>query len=238
MASIAIRGLAKRFGRTQAVDAVSFDVEGGTVTGFVGPNGAGKTTTLRCLLGLVNQDAGSAEINGRRYRDLDAPLRTVGAVLEGTSYYPGRNGRDHVRLAARAAVVAEDRVDEMLDRVDLTDAAKKRVKSYSLGMKQRLGIAMALVGDPDVLVLDEPANGLDPAGIKWIRDLMRDFAGGGRAVLVSSHVLAEVSAVADAVVIIDKGRVLKSGLLGDVVGDKTLEDVFFEVTTGGGDDRS
>ena len=230
MAAIAIRGLTKRYKDRVAVDDVTFDVRRGRVTGLVGPNGAGKTTTLRCLVGLVHPTSGTAEIDGRRYSNLESPLQTVGTVLEGASFYPGRTGRDHVRIAARSAGVGDDRVHEAISIAGLSDGATKRVKAYSLGMKQRLGIAMALVADPEVLLLDEPANGLDPAGIKWVRDLVRDFAAEGRTVLMSSHVLTEVSLVADDVVIIHKGKVVGSGPLAEVSGSRTLEDVFFELT--------
>jgi ABC-2 type transport system ATP-binding protein len=201
------QGLTKRYGKVLAVDNLSFEVRTGTITGFLGPNGAGKTTTLRIFLGLVHPTAGSATIDGKRFRDLEQPTR-VGAVLEATGFYPGRSGRDHLRAIATAARIPHERVGEVLELVGLESAAKRRVKGYSLGMRQRLGIATALLGDPEILILDEPANGLDPDGIRWLRDFMRRFASGGRTILVSSHVLAEVSQVADDVVIVDKGRLV------------------------------
>jgi ABC-2 type transport system ATP-binding protein len=201
------QGLTKRYGKVLAVDDLTFEVRAGTITGFLGPNGAGKTTTLRIFLGLVHPTAGSATVDGKRFRDLEQPTR-VGAVLEATGFYPGRNGRDHLRAIATAARVPRQRVGEVLALVGLESAAKRRVKGYSLGMRQRLGIATALLGDPEILILDEPANGLDPDGIRWLRDFMRQFASGGRTILVSSHVLAEVAQVADDVVIVDKGRLV------------------------------
>jgi ABC-2 type transport system ATP-binding protein len=205
---IEVAGLSKRFGSTQAVDDLSFRVEAGSVTGFLGPNGAGKSTTLRALLGLVHPDRGSATILGRRYRDLDQPVRRVGAILEASALHPGRSGRNHLRVLATAARLPRSRVEELLQLVELTGAAKRRTKGYSLGMRQRLGLAAALLGDPQVLVLDEPANGLDPQGIRWLRDLLRSLAAEGRAVLISSHVLSEIAQTVDSVVIIDRGRLV------------------------------
>jgi len=203
---IEVDGLSKRFGQTQAVAGLSFRVEPGTVTGFLGPNGAGKSTTLRSVLGLVHPDAGRATVLGVPYSQLDRPLHRVGAVLEASEVHPGRSGRNHLRVQAAAAGLPASRVDEVLALVELTAAAKRRVKGYSLGMRQRLGLAAALLGDPRVLVLDEPANGLDPQGIRWLRDFLRSMAAEGRAVLVSSHVLAEVAQTADEVVVIARGR--------------------------------
>ena len=203
---IEVQGLTKRFGKTVAVDDLSFRVRPGAVTGFLGPNGAGKTTTLRILLGLVHPTAGTATIAGRRYADLDAPLHRVGAAVEAAGFHPGRSGRDHLRGVALAARISSTRVDEVLADVDLVAQARRRVRTYSLGMRQRLLLAQALLGDPEVLLLDEPANGLDPAGMRWLRDLLRRFAEDGRTVLVSSHVLAEVEQVADEVVILHRGR--------------------------------
>jgi ABC-2 type transport system ATP-binding protein len=205
---IEVAGLTKRYGSTTAVDALSFRAEPGRVTGFLGPNGAGKTTTLRILVGLLHATSGSATITGRRYAELPEPGRTVGAILEANAFHPGRRGRDHLRTLARATGVPESRVPEVLALVDLSGAAEKRAKAYSLGMKQRLSLAGALLGDPRVLVLDEPANGLDPQGIRWLRGLLRGLADEGRTVLVSSHVLAEIAQLADDVVIIAKGRSL------------------------------
>ncbi|MEO5575322.1 MAG: ATP-binding cassette domain-containing protein [Gaiellaceae bacterium] len=203
---IEVAGLSKRFGQTLAVDSLDFRVEAGTITGFLGPNGAGKTTTLRVLLGLAHPSAGSATIMGRRYRDLDQPAKRVGAVLEASNVHPGRSGRNHLLVLAAAADVPASRVDEVLALVELAAVSRKRTKTYSLGMRQRLGLAAALLGDPEVLILDEPANGLDPQGIRWLRDLLRALAAEGRTVLVSSHVLAEVAQTVDEVVIIHRGR--------------------------------
>lgn len=213
MATVSVRSLTKRFGPTVAVDDLSFDVAAGSVTGFLGPNGAGKTTTLRCLLGLVAPTGGSALIDGARYRDLPHPTRTVGAVLEGANFHDGRTGRNHLRVVARSGELDESRIDETLDLVALGDVADKRVAGYSLGMRQRLGISAALLGDPDVLLLDEPANGLDPEGIRWLRGFLRELAAQGKTVLVSSHVLAEVAQTVDRVVVIGKGRLIAESSL-------------------------
>jgi ABC-2 type transport system ATP-binding protein len=200
--------LTKRFGALLAVDDLSFRLEAGTVTGFLGPNGAGKTTTLRMLLGLVRPTAGQALVFGRSYRRHPEPSRRVGAVLEAADFHPGRSGREHLITLALAAGLTIRRVDEVLEIVGLGGAARRRVKTYSLGMRQRLGLAAALLGDPELLILDEPANGLDPEGVHWLRTFMRDFAADGRTVLVSSHVLAEVAQTVDRVVIIDRGRLV------------------------------
>ncbi|MBA2361079.1 MAG: ABC transporter ATP-binding protein [Actinobacteria bacterium] len=203
---IEVDRLTKRFGKTVAVEDLSFRVAPARVTGFLGPNGAGKTTTLKVMLGLTRPSAGSAAIGGRLYRDLDDPIRKVGAVLETSNYHPGRSGRNHLRVLAAAAGLPRSRVEEVLELVAMKDSAKRRVKGYSLGMRQRLGLAAALLGDPEVLVLDEPANGLDPAGIRWLRDLLRSLADQGRTVLVSSHLLAEMEQIADDVVVIHRGK--------------------------------
>ena len=203
---IEVDRLTKRYGSVLAVDDLSFRAEPGRVSGFLGPNGAGKTTTLRALVGLLHQTSGSATVLGRRYEDLEDPVRTVGAILEANAFHPGRTGRNHLRTLARMARISDARVDEVLGLVDLAEAARRRTKGYSLGMKQRLSLAGALLGDPRVLILDEPANGLDPHGIRWLRDLLRALAAEGRTVLVSSHVLTEVAQLADDVVIIAKGR--------------------------------
>ena len=209
--------LSKRFGKTQAVAGLSFRVEPGTITGFLGPNGAGKSTTLRSVLGLVHPDAGTTTVLGVPYRELDRPLNRVGAVLEASEVHPGRSGRNHLRVQAAAACIPSSRVEEVLALVELSAAAKKRVKGYSLGMRQRLGLATALLGDPEVLVLDEPANGLDPAGIRWLRDFLRSLAAEGRTILVSSHVLSEVAQTADRVVIIHRGKLVHQGSIADVL---------------------
>jgi len=214
---IEVVSLSKRFGKTQAVSDLSFRVEPGTITGFLGPNGAGKSTTLRAILGLVHLDAGRATVLGLPYRQLDRPLHRVGAVLEASEVHPGRSGRNHLRVQAAAAGLPRSRVEEVLSLVELSAAAKRRVKGYSLGMRQRLGLATALLGDPEVLVLDEPANGLDPAGIRWLRDFLRSLAAEGRTILVSSHVLSEVSQTADSVVIIHRGTLVQQGSIAEVV---------------------
>jgi ABC-2 type transport system ATP-binding protein len=211
VAAIEVRSLTKRFGPVVAVDDVSFDVEPGKVTGFLGPNGAGKTTTLRMVLGLARPTSGSVAIDGSPYAALADPAGTVGAALEHAGFHPGRRGRDHLRVVARAAGIPESRADETLELVALSDAGKRRVGGYSLGMRQRLALATALLGDPRILVLDEPANGLDPQGIRWLRDFLRWYAAEGRTVLVSSHVLSEVAQTADAAIVITKGRVVAQG---------------------------
>jgi ABC-2 type transport system ATP-binding protein len=204
-------GLTKRFGAVSAVDGLTARVEPGLVTGFLGPNGAGKTTSLRMLLGLVRPTAGSATIGGRRYAEIERPLQTVGAALEASSFHPGRSAANHLKAYARAARLPLTRVDEVLGLVGLADVAGRRVGGYSLGMRQRLGLATALLGDPGVLVLDEPSNGLDPEGIRWMRSLLRHLAEEGRTVLISSHLLAEVQQTVDALLIISRGRLVFQG---------------------------
>ena len=213
---IEVEHLTKRFGATVAVDDLSFSVSPGNVTGFLGPNGAGKSTTLRALLGIVVPDAGSTRVLGRPYVELVRPLERVGAILETAEAHPGRSGRNHLRVLAVGAGIPHARVDEVLELVGMRDAARRRVKTYSLGMRQRLGLAAALLGDPEVLVLDEPANGLDPQGIRWLRDFLRTLAAEGRTVLVSSHVLAEVAQTVDHVVIIHEGRLVRQATMADV----------------------
>ncbi|MCW2503879.1 MAG: transporter ATP-binding protein [Actinomycetia bacterium] len=208
---IVVSGLTKQFKRVRAVDDLSFTVEPGTITGFLGPNGAGKTTTLRMLLGLVGPTAGTATIGGVRYADLPHPLRTVGASLESSSFHKGRTGRNHLRVMCAAAGLPVTRADEVLDATGMTAAANRKVRGYSLGMKQRLGLAATLLGDPQVLILDEPANGLDPEGIRWLRGFLRTLADRGRTVLVSSHLLAEVEQTVDDVVIIAGGKSVRQG---------------------------
>jgi ABC-2 type transport system ATP-binding protein len=215
---IEVEGLTKRFGRVVAVRELSFTVPTGTVTGFLGPNGAGKTTTLRSLLGLVHPDAGRATIEGRRYVELPDAARCVGAVLEAASFHKGRSGRNHLRWIAAAARIPDSRVGEVLALVDLADAARRRVGGYSLGMRQRLALAAALLGDPRVLILDEPANGLDPQGIRWLRDFLRSLRDEGRTILVSSHVLAEIAQTVDNVVIIHRGRFVTQGSVQEITG--------------------
>jgi len=215
---IEISGLSKSFGRVHAVRDLSFEVDAGRVTGFLGPNGAGKSTTLRVLLGLIHADQGRATIDGRGYAELEHPSATVGAVLEDASFHPGRSGRNHLRVLAAAGGHPPGRVDEVLTQVGLAEHARRRVKEYSMGMRQRLAIAAALLGDPEVLILDEPVNGLDPPGIRWIRELLRYEAGRGRAVLVSSHLLSEVAQSVDDVVVISHGSLRANGPLEQVLG--------------------
>ena len=210
--------MSKRFGKVEAVRDLSFEVQAGRVTGFLGPNGAGKSTTLRMLLGLIHPSSGEGTFGGRRYEDLPHPSAQVGVVLEEASFHPGRTGRNHLRVLAAAGDHPAGRVDEVLETVGLTTAAGRRVKGYSMGMRQRLAIAAALLGDPEVLILDEPANGLDPPGIRWMRDLLRSEAARGRAVLVSSHLLSEVAQAADDVVVIAGGVLRASGPLEGVLG--------------------
>ncbi|MFY1633886.1 ABC transporter ATP-binding protein [Solwaraspora sp. WMMB335] len=214
---IVVSGLTKQYRNVRAVDNLSFTVEPGRVTGFLGPNGAGKTTTLRMMLNLVTPTSGHATIGGARYADLTDPLRHVGAVLEASSAHKGRTGVNHLRVICAAAGLPRARADEALTMVGLTPAAKRKFKGYSLGMRQRLGIAAAMLGDPRVLILDEPANGLDPEGIRWMRDLLKSFAAQGRTVLVSSHLLAEMQLLADDVVIIAAGRLVRHGPVAEVM---------------------
>ncbi|MFF0726931.1 ABC transporter ATP-binding protein [Streptomyces sp. NPDC004134] len=216
MTEVEVRRLTKVYGDRRAVDEVSFTAPSGKVTGFLGPNGAGKTTTLRMVLGLVRPTAGRASVGGRPYRELARPRRSVGAMLEATGFHPGRSGSAHLRILARTSGVDAGRVEEVLELVELGDAAGRRVGGYSLGMRQRLGLAAAMLGDPEVLVLDEPANGLDPAGMAWLRGLLRALAADGRTVLVSSHVLSEVAQTVDHVVIISGGRTRFDGALAEL----------------------
>ena len=218
MAAIEIHGISKRFGSVQAVSDLSFEVEAGRVTGFLGPNGAGKSTTLRILLGLVHPNGGNATFDGRKFEELPEPSAEVGAVLEEASFHPGRTGRNHLRILAAAGGHPASRVQEVLELVGIAGAGNRRVKGYSMGMRQRLAIAAALLGDPEVLILDEPANGLDPPGIRWMRELLRSEAGRGRAVLVSSHLLSEVAQSVDDIVVISRGELRASGPLEDVIG--------------------
>lgn len=216
-ATVEVRHLSKDFGKVRAVDDLSFTVEAGSVTGFLGPNGAGKTTTLRMLLGLVRPSGGEALINGVGYRQLKEPTRTVGAVLESSGFHPGRSARQHLLAVATAAGIAQRRVDEVLGLVGLEGDARRRVGGYSMGMRQRLELARALLGEPAVLILDEPANGLDPQGIAWLRSLLRHLASQGMLVLVSSHLLAEAALTVDEVVILTGGRLAAQGRLDDLL---------------------
>jgi ABC-2 type transport system ATP-binding protein len=217
-AEIEVRNLTKHYKKLRAVDDLSFSVRSGRVTGFLGPNGAGKTTTLRMLLNLVTPTAGTATIGGARYVDLVQPIRHVGAVLEASSAHRGRTGINHLRVICRAAGLPRSRADEALALVGLTPAANRKFKGYSLGMKQRLGIAAAMIGDPRVLILDEPANGLDPEGIRWMRDLLKALAAEGRTILVSSHLLGEMQQLADDIVILAAGKLIRQGPVDEVLG--------------------
>jgi ABC-2 type transport system ATP-binding protein len=239
MTGLSVQRLGKRYGRVNAVDDLSFDAPAGQVTGFLGPNGAGKTTTLRIAAGLARATTGQALIGGLRYDQLPRPRQTVGALLEDTGFHPGRRGRDHLLILARSSGLPARRVDEVLDLVDLSSAAGRRVRGYSMGMRQRLGLAAALLGDPQVLILDEPANGLDPAGMAVLRELLRALAGEGRTVLVSSHVLSEMAQTVDRVVIISAGRLRFAGPLSQLASPGAqqatrLEQAFLRLTADAG----
>jgi len=232
---IRVAHLTKRYksSTAMAVDGLTFDVEPGELFAFLGPNGAGKTTTLRVLLGLAEPTRGDALVFGRRYRDLDQPARRVGAVLESNDFHPGRSGRDHLRMLALSADIPLERVEEVLALVEIEAPAARRVTTYSLGMRQRLGLAGALLGHPELLVLDEPANGLDPAGVRWLRSFLRRFAEEGGTVIVASHLLAEVAQAVDQVVIIDRGRLTATSTIDELTqGGRTLEDAYLELTRG------
>ncbi len=229
---ISVTSLTKRYGTVVATDDVTFSCEPGTVTGFLGPNGAGKSSTLRMIAGLARPDSGQATIAGRRFADLPNPARLVGTLLDASALHAGRTGRETLRIAATVAGMPSSRAGELLDTVGLTEAGRRRVGSYSLGMRQRLGLAQALIGSPAVLILDEPANGLDPDGIAWIRALLRDFADRGGTVLLSSHLLAEIQATADRLVIISAGRIVAQGALTDLLTgpEQSLEAMFLALT--------
>jgi ABC-2 type transport system ATP-binding protein len=230
MAAIELHGLTKRFAGVTAVDHLDLELHAGTVTGLLGPNGAGKTTTLRMLLGLVAPTAGTATFDGRRYAELDRPAQHVGAVLEASGFPGGRRAVDHLRIVGSAIGLPHRRADEALDRVGLTAHARRRIGGFSLGMRQRLALAAALLGDPSVLVLDEPANGLDPEGVHWLRRFIRDEAAQGRTVIVSSHVLAEVAQTVDDVVILNDGRLVTHAPLAELTAGTNLEDIFLDLT--------
>jgi ABC-2 type transport system ATP-binding protein len=233
---IAVQGLTKRYGRTTAVDRLSFEVAPGSVTGFLGPNGSGKSTTMRMIMGLDAPDTGRATIGGRPYRDLRWPLREAGAMLEARSFHPGRTARSHLRALAASNSVPRARVDEVLGLVGLASVADRRAGKFSLGMAQRLGVASALLGDPGVLVLDEPVNGLDPEGIRWIRGLLQSLAAQGRTVLVSSHLISEMALTAGPLVVIGQGRLLaQTTVAGMSAGASSLEDAFLDLTSGATD---
>ena len=231
---IEIQGVTKVFGSTRAIENVTFTAPTGAVTGFLGPNGAGKTSTLRILLGLSRPDQGVALITGLTYAELDSPRRMVGAVLDSMGYHPGRSGFNHLQIVAKAAGINRKRISEVLDLVELDSASTRPVGGYSQGMRQRLALATALLGDPPILILDEPSNGLDPAGMAWLRDLIREWASQGRTVLFSSHVLSEVEMVADHLVVINRGTVVQEGALAELLATSPsgrLEELFFELTS-------
>ncbi len=235
---IEVRGLSKRYGATLAVDALSFDVRPGVVTGFLGPNGSGKSTTMRLILGLDTPDGGQVRIGGRRYCELHWPLREVGALLEARAFHPGRSAHAHLSALAASNAIPRSRVEEVLGLVGLADVAGRRAGTFSLGMGQRLGIAAALLGDPGVLLLDEPVNGLDPEGIRWMRDLLRSLAAQGRVVFVSSHLIGEIARTADHVVVIGRGRLLADTSVAELSArSASLEAAFFELTTGSAEYR-
>ena len=233
MTTIETRGLVKRYRGTLAVDRLTFDVRPGTVTGFLGPNGAGKSTTMRRIMGLDRPDAGQVRIGRNRYGDLRWPLREVGALLEAKAFHPGRTARAHLTALAASNAISQERVEEVLALTGLEKAANRRAGKFSLGMSQRLGIAAALLGDPGVLLLDEPANGLDPEGIRWIRNLMRNQAAQGRTVLISSHLISEIAQTADALIVIGQGRLLAQTTVARLSARSgSLEEAFFQLTGG------
>lgn len=216
--AVEVRGLTKRFGSQLAVDDLSFDVPRGRVVGFLGPNGAGKSTTMRMIIGLTAPTSGTATVNGRSFHDLADPARTVGSIVDGVGYHPGRRAIEELRISANAAGIPRERCDEVLEMVGLAEVGRKRVGQFSLGMRQRLGIAQAMLGDPEVLLLDEPANGLDPEGIHWVRNFLRYLADQGRAILVSSHLLGEISRLADEVIVIRQGRHVTQATVAELTG--------------------
>ncbi len=230
---IQLRGLSKHYGSAVAADALSFDVRPGTVTGFLGPNGSGKSTTMRLIMGLDHPDCGEARIGGRRYRELRWPLREAGALLEARSFHPGRSARSHLMALAAASAIPRCRVTEVLGIAGLAGAAGERAGTFSLGMAQRLGIAAALLGDPGVLLLDEPVNGLDPEGVRWIRTLMKSLAAQGRTVLVSSHLISEIALTADRLIVIGRGRLLADTTVPELAtrASGSLEDAFLALTS-------
>lgn len=228
--AIALKGLSKKFGKQQAVKNLSVEIKSGRITGFLGPNGAGKSTTLRCLVGLSEPSEGTAEIFGASYKDIKSPLAKVGTVLDSRGFHPALTGKQNLKIVAAAAAISDKRVDEVLEIVELSEAANKRVKNYSLGMKQRLGLAGAILGNPDLLILDEPANGLDPAGIAWLRKFLKARAAEGKTILVSSHQLAEMQNTVDDVIVINRGSLIATGTMSEVIGNGTLEEAFLRLT--------
>jgi ABC-2 type transport system ATP-binding protein len=236
---IEAQGLSKRYGATHAVQSLTFNVRSSMVTGFLGPNGSGKSTTMRLILGLDTPDAGQVRIGGRRHRDLRWPLREVGALLETRAFHPGRSARAHLRALAASNAIPRSRVEEVLGLVGLAEVAGRRAGGFSLGMAQRLGIAAALLGDPQVLLLDEPVNGLDPEGIRWVRDLLRSLAAEGRTVFVSSHLIGEIARTADHVLVIGRGRLLADTSVAELAArSASLEASFLELTAGSADHRA
>ena len=230
--AIEFSGLVKQYGKQRAVDNLTATVQSGRITGFLGPNGAGKSTTLRCLVGLSGPTSGTTKIMGSDYQSLTSPLSKVGTVLDSRGFHPALTGKQNLKVVAAAAGISDSRVDEVLALVELTDAKDKRMKNYSLGMKQRLALAGAILGDPEILILDEPANGLDPAGIAWLRSFLRGMAQGGRTILVSSHQLAELQNTVDDVIVIHKGKLIAQGTIAEVRGEGTLEEAFLKLTQG------
>jgi ABC-2 type transport system ATP-binding protein len=229
---IEARGLVKRYGSTTAVDNLSFDVRPGTVTGFLGPNGAGKSTTMRMIIGLDRPDAGQVKISGQEYSELRWPMHEVGALLEAKAFHPGRSARSHLTALAASNAIPRRRVNDVLEITGLEKAADRRAGKFSLGMSQRLGIAAALLGDPAVLLLDEPVNGLDPEGIRWIRGLLKNLAEHGRTVLVSSHLISEIAQTADQLIVIGQGRLLAQTTVAELSARGSLEEAFFQLTEG------
>jgi ABC-2 type transport system ATP-binding protein len=229
---IRFQNLVKTYGKQRAVNDLTADIAEGRITGFLGPNGAGKSTSLRCLVGLAAPTSGTATIFGKPYREIENPLDHVGTVLDSRGFHASLTGEQNLRVMAAAAGIGNARVAEVLGMVELTEAAGKRVKGYSLGMKQRLSLAGAVLGDPEVLILDEPANGLDPAGIAWLRAFLRGLAGGGRTILVSSHQLAEMQNTVDDVLVINHGKLIATGDIKTIMGEGTLEEAFLRLTQG------
>ena len=232
MAAIEFSELAKKYGKVRSVRRLTATIAEGKITGLLGPNGAGKSTSLRCLLGLAKPTSGTTKILGVAYKDLKNPLSQIGAVLDSRGFHGGLTGRQNLKVMAAAAKIPDSRVDEVLKLVDLEQAANKRAKSYSLGMKQRLSLAGALLGNPKVLILDEPANGLDPIGIAWLRGFLRQLASEGKTILVSSHQLAEMQHTVDDVIIINHGMTMAQGSIKDIIGEGTLEEAFLRLTAG------
>ena len=232
MSAIVFKDLVKQYGKQLAVDHLSAEIRTGKITGFLGPNGAGKSTALRCLVGLAAPTEGETSILGVPYQQLDNPLSKVGTVLDSRGFHGGLTGEQNLKVMSAAAGIDDDRVDQVLEQVELGDAKGKKIKKYSLGMKQRLSLAGALLGDPEILILDEPTNGLDPIGIAWLRSFLKGLSKGGRTILISSHQLAEMQNTIDDVLVIHKGKLIKSGTLEEVVEGQTLEEAFLRLTGG------